>query len=59
MTNILVLLGSLRAASLNRQIADLAVELGATEGLGVAVYDGLGRGAAGADRRRGHDLHRR
>lgn len=41
MTNILVLVGSLRAASLNRQIAEVAVELGVAEGLGVTVYGGL------------------
>ncbi|HNM83656.1 MAG: NAD(P)H-dependent oxidoreductase [Mycobacterium sp.] len=41
MTDILVLVGSLRAASLNRQIAELAVELGAAEGLDVTVYGGL------------------
>lgn len=42
MTNILVLVGSLRAASSNRQIAEVAVELGQAEGLDVTVYGGLG-----------------
>ncbi|MFN8226478.1 MAG: NADPH-dependent FMN reductase [Mycobacterium sp.] len=42
MTNILVLVGSLRAASLNRQLAEVAVELGTAEGLDVTVYGGLG-----------------
>lgn len=41
MTNILVLVGSLRAASLNRQIAEVAEETGAAEGLDVTLYGGL------------------
>jgi NAD(P)H-dependent FMN reductase len=39
--NILALVGSLRAASVNRQIAELAVEH-APDGVTVTVYDGLG-----------------
>ena len=42
MTNILVLVGSLRAVSLNRQLAEVAVELGTAEGLDITVYGGLG-----------------
>lgn len=38
---ILALVGSLRAESVNRQIADLAAEL-APEGVTVAVFEGLG-----------------
>ncbi len=39
-TTILTLVGSLRAASVNRQLADLAVE-SAPEGVAVQIYDGL------------------
>ena len=39
--NVLALVGSLRAASVNRQIAEVASENGA-DGISVAVYDGLG-----------------
>src|SRR5262249_5260751 len=39
--NVLALVGSLRAASVNRQIAELAAE-DAPEGVSVTVYDGLG-----------------
>src|SRR4029078_1768437 len=39
--NVLALVGSLRAASVNRQIAQVAVENG-PDGISVAVYDGLG-----------------
>ena len=39
--NVLVLIGSLRAASVNRQIAELAVA-NAPDGISVTVYDGLG-----------------
>ncbi len=42
MTDILVLVGSLRAASVNRQIAEVAADLAASEGIGATVYDGLG-----------------
>ena len=42
MTNILVLVGSLRAASVNRQIAEVAVAAGEADGFGVTVYEGLG-----------------
>ena len=42
MTDILVLVGSLRAASVNRQIAEVAAEVAASEGIGAAVYEGLG-----------------
>ena len=42
MTDILVLVGSLRAASVNRQIADVAAEVAASEGIGATVYEGLG-----------------
>jgi NAD(P)H-dependent FMN reductase len=38
---VLALVGSLRAASINRQIAELAVEV-APEGVSVAVFDRLG-----------------
>jgi NAD(P)H-dependent FMN reductase len=38
---VLVLVGSLRAASVNRQIAELAAE-NAPEGVDVSLYDGLG-----------------
>jgi NAD(P)H-dependent FMN reductase len=40
MTNVLVLVGSLRAASTNRQIADTAVQL-APEGVDLTIYEGL------------------
>ena len=40
-TNILVLVGSLRAASNNRQLAEAAVAL-APEGTAVSMFDGLG-----------------
>lgn len=40
-TKVLVLVGSLRAASLNRQLAEVAVEA-APEGVTVRVADGLG-----------------
>jgi NAD(P)H-dependent FMN reductase len=40
-TNVLVLVGSLRAASINRQIAELAAEV-APDGVGVTVYPDLG-----------------
>lgn len=40
-TKVLVLVGSLRAASLNRQLAEVAVE-SAPEGVTVRVADGLG-----------------
>lgn len=39
--NVLVLVGSLRAASINRQIAELAAET-APDGVAVTVFDGLG-----------------
>ena len=39
--NVLALVGSLRAASVNRQIAQAASENG-PDGISVAVYDGLG-----------------
>ena len=39
--NVLALVGSLRTASVNRQIADLATE-NAPDGIAVNVYDGLG-----------------
>jgi NAD(P)H-dependent FMN reductase len=39
--NVLVLVGSLRAASVNRQIAELAAEQ-APDGVTVTVFDGLG-----------------
>jgi len=39
--NVLALVGSLRAASVNRQIAEVASENG-PDGISVAVYDGLG-----------------
>jgi NAD(P)H-dependent FMN reductase len=38
---VLVLVGSLRAASVNRQLAELAAEA-APDGVAVTVYDGLG-----------------
>ncbi|MGI9123463.1 MAG: NAD(P)H-dependent oxidoreductase [Mycobacterium sp.] len=41
MTRILALVGSLRAASVNRQLAEAAAET-APEGVVVTVYDGLG-----------------
>ena len=41
MTRILVLLGSLRAASVNRQLAELAVEV-APDGVTLTVFDRLG-----------------
>ncbi|MGW0157993.1 NADPH-dependent FMN reductase [Mycobacterium sp. NPDC003323] len=40
-TNVLVLIGSLRAASINRQLAELAVET-APEGVTLRVFDRLG-----------------
>ena len=40
-TNVLVLVGSLRTASINRQIAELAAEV-APHGVAVTVYPGLG-----------------
>lgn len=39
-TNILILVGSLRAASINRQIAELAAE-SAPDGVTLTVYEGL------------------
>jgi NAD(P)H-dependent FMN reductase len=39
--NVLALVGSLRAASVNRQIAEVASENG-PDGISVVVYDGLG-----------------
>ncbi|MEZ0355413.1 FMN reductase [Mycobacterium sp. ENV421] len=39
--NVLALVGSLRAASVNRQLAELAAEA-APDGVTVTVYDGLG-----------------
>jgi NAD(P)H-dependent FMN reductase len=42
-TKVLALVGSLRAASLNRQLAQLAAE-NAPDGVTVAVYQGLGGG---------------
>ena len=39
--NVLALVGSLRAASVNRQIAEVASDNG-PDGISVAVYDGLG-----------------
>jgi NAD(P)H-dependent FMN reductase len=39
--NVLALIGSLRAGSINRQIAELAAE-NAPDGVGVTLYDGLG-----------------
>jgi NAD(P)H-dependent FMN reductase len=41
MTNVLVLVGSLRAASTNRQIAETAVQL-APEGVELTIFEGLG-----------------
>ncbi len=41
MTHVLVLLGSLRAASVNRQLAELAVEV-APNGVDLALFDRLG-----------------
>jgi NAD(P)H-dependent FMN reductase len=41
MTNILVLVGSLRAASVNRQLAEVAVAAAEADGLGATVYGGL------------------
>ncbi|WP_432496749.1 NAD(P)H-dependent oxidoreductase [Kineococcus auxinigenes] len=41
MTDVLVLVGSLRAASVNRKIAEAAVQL-APEGARLSVYEGLG-----------------
>lgn len=38
---VLVLLGSLRAASINRQLAELALE-SAPDGVAVTIYEGLG-----------------
>ena len=40
--NVLVLVGSLRAASVNRQIARAAAADNAPDGVSVAIYDGLG-----------------
>ncbi|UMB68144.1 NAD(P)H-dependent oxidoreductase [Mycobacterium paraterrae] len=40
-TTVLALVGSLRAASINRQIADLATEV-APDGITVVVFEGLG-----------------
>jgi NAD(P)H-dependent FMN reductase len=40
-TKVLVLVGSLRAASINRQIAELAAEA-APEGVAVTIFEGLG-----------------
>jgi NAD(P)H-dependent FMN reductase len=40
-TKVLALVGSLRAASINRQIAELAVEL-ALDGVVVTIFEGLG-----------------
>ncbi len=40
-TNVLVLVGSLRAASINRQLADLAVE-SAPDGVTLQIFDRLG-----------------
>jgi NAD(P)H-dependent FMN reductase len=40
-TKVLVLLGSLRAASINRQLAELAVET-APEGVSLQLFDRLG-----------------
>jgi NAD(P)H-dependent FMN reductase len=42
-TKVLALVGSLRAASLNRQVAELAVGI-APDGVTVSVYDGVGGG---------------
>ena len=42
MTDILVLVGSLRAASVNRQIAEVAAEVAAADGHRVTVHQGLG-----------------
>jgi len=42
-TNVLALVGSLRAASLNRQLAELAAET-APDGITVSVYRGVGDG---------------
>lgn len=39
--NVLALVGSLRAASVNRQLAELAAE-SAPDGVTVTVYEGLG-----------------
>jgi len=38
---VMALVGSLRAASINRQIAELATEV-ASDGVGVTIFDGLG-----------------
>lgn len=40
-TKVLVLVGSLRAASINRQLAELAVEA-APDGVDLRIFDGLG-----------------
>src|SRR5947209_10000808 len=40
-TTVLTLVGSLRAASINRQIAELAAEV-APDGVAVAIFEGLG-----------------
>jgi NAD(P)H-dependent FMN reductase len=40
-TKVLALIGSLRAASINRQIAELAAEL-ALDGVAVTIFEGLG-----------------
>ena len=42
MTEVLALVGSLRAASVNRQVADVATEVANADGVDVTVYDGLG-----------------
>ena len=40
-TKVLALVGSLRAASINRQIAELATEV-APDGVAVTIFEGLG-----------------
>ncbi len=40
-TKVLALVGSLRAASINRQIAELAAEV-AQDGVAVTIFEGLG-----------------
>lgn len=42
MTQVLVLVGSLRAASVNRQLADVVTEVAEADGVGATVFDGLG-----------------
>jgi len=44
MTRILVLVGSLRAASINRQIADVVGDVAAATGIGVTVFGASGPG---------------